>query len=194
MTLRLAPRTLLLALLVVLSTSVAARADVILHFAATSTTLLEDAQLITLILDLPFSDGPYDTLTSEFSTTVSDPDESGAVTVTPVDASGFMLVPHLDGVDVVFAALGTGCSATGSPGFPATVCDPHSTATLSVSSLTSGVLGARLVFLLIGGGSIDYEGTVTLSNSASVPEPASLLLLALGGAGVSARRRRSRSA
>jgi hypothetical protein len=189
MTIRLVPRAILLALLVLLSTGAAARADVILNFTFAAANFAETPEMFTFDLTLPFSDGPYDTLTSEFSSSVSDLDQSGAVTVIPADTSGFMLVPHIDGVDVLLAALGTGCAATGEAGFTA-VCDPFSTASAAVSTLASGVLARTVAFILTGGDSIIGEGTLTLSNTAVVPEPASLLLLSLGGAAVAARRRR----
>jgi hypothetical protein len=193
MTIRLVPRTLLLALLVLLSTSVAARADVILPFNFAAANFGENPQLFTFEFTLPFSDGPYDTLTSEFSTSVTDLDESGALNVNPADVSGFILVPHIDGIDVLFAALGTGCGPTGPGGFT-TVCDALSTASVTVSTLASGILGGTVAFILTGGDSISGAGTLTLSTAAVVPEPATLLLLGLGAAALAGRRRRARSA
>lgn len=193
MTIRLVPRALLLALLLLCSTSVAARADVILNFTFAAANFAENPELFTFNFDLPFSDGPYDTLTSEFSTSVTDLDQSGALNVNPADASGFMLVPRIDGIDVLLAALGTGCGPTGPGGFT-TVCDPLSTASVTVSTLAAGFLGGTVAFILTGGDSISGEATLTLSNAVVVPEPASLLLLGLGAAAVAARRRRSRSA
>lgn len=193
MIIRLVPRALLLALLLSLSTSVAARADVILDLSFAAANFGENPQLFTFEFSIPFADGPYDTLTSEFSSSVTDLDGNGALNVNPADASGFMVVPHLDGVDILAAALGTGCGPTGVGGFT-TVCDPLSTATVSVSTLGSGVLAATVSFILTGGDSLTGEGTLTLSKAAVVPEPASLLLLGVGAAAVAARRRRSRSA
>lgn len=193
MTIRLVPRALLLALLLLFSTSAAARADVVLNFTFAAANFAENPELFTFDFLLPFSDGPYDTLTSEFSTSVTDLDGSGALNVNPADVSGFMLVPHIDGIDVLLAALGTGCGPTGPGGFT-TVCDALSTASVTVSTLASGILGGTVAFILTGGDSISGEATLTLSNAVVVPEPASLLLLGLGAAAVAARRRRSRSA
>ena len=193
MTIRLVPRALVLALLLLLSTSAAARADVILSFTFAAANFGENPQPFTFDFTLPFSDGPYDTLTSEFATSVTDLDGNGGLIVNPSDVSGFMMVPHIDGVDILFAALGTGCAPTGAGGFT-TACDPFSTASIAVSTLASGTLAATVAFILTGGDSITGEGTLTLSNTAVVPEPVSLLLLGLGAAAVAARRRRSRSA
>jgi hypothetical protein len=193
MTIRLVARVLVLALLLLFSTSVAARADVILSFTFSAANFGENPQQFTFDFALPFSDGPYDTLTTEFSTSVTDLDQSGALNVNPADVSGFILVPHIDGIDVLSAALGSGCGPTGSGGFT-TVCDPLSTASVAVSTLASGFLGATVAFILTGGDSISGAGTLTLSNAAVVPEPASLLLLGLGAAALAARRRRRRSA
>jgi hypothetical protein len=193
MTIRLVPRALLLALLLLLSSSVAARADVILPISFSAANFGENPQLFTFEFDIPFADGPYDTLTSEISTSVTDLDSSGALNVNPADASGFLLVPHIDGIDILAAALGTGCAPTGAGGFT-TVCDPFSTVGVSVSTLSSGVLSATVALILTGGDSVTGEGKLTLSNAVVVPEPAILLLLGVGAAAVAARRRRSRSA
>ena len=192
MTIRLAPRALVLPLLLLLSTGVAARADVILDFNFAAANFTDAPQLFTFDFDLPFSDGPYDTLTTEFSTSATDLDQSGALTVTPADPSGFMLLPHIDGADILLAALGTGCAATGTGGLT-TACDPLSTASVIVSTLSSGVLGATVAFMLSGGDSLSGAGMLTLSNAAVVPEPASIVMLGLGLAAVAAGRRRRRT-
>lgn len=193
MTMKLRPRAFLLAFLALLLTSVPARADVILSFSFAAVNFGENPQLFTFNFALPFSTGPFNTLSSEFSTTVTDLDDSGAAAVAPADASGFMLVPDIDGTNVLAAALGTGCAPIGAPGF-STACDPFSTASAVVFTLANGVLGATVSFFLSGGDSMIGSGQVTLSNTVVAPEPGSLLLFGLGAGAVAARRRRSRSA
>src|SRR5687768_10922449 len=174
MTTKFGPRAILLAFVLLLSTGAAARADVILSFSFSAANFTENPQLFTFEFMQGFSDGPYDTLTSEFSSSVTDLDQSGALNVNPADASGFMLVPHIDSVDFLLAALGTGCGPTGAAGFTA-VCDPLSTASVAVTTLASGLLAGTVSFFLTGGDSITGEGKLTLSNTTVVPEPASLL-------------------
>jgi hypothetical protein len=184
MTMKLCPRAFLLAFLALLLTSVPARADVILSFSFAAVNFGENPQLFTFGFSIPYSAGPFDTLTSEFSTTVTDLDQSGA-------AGGFMMVPNIDSADVLAAALGTGCAPIDAPGFTLT-CDPFSTASAAVATLANGVLGATVALVLSGGDSMTGQGQVTLSNTVVAPEPGSLLLLGLGAAALAARRRRSR--
>ena len=187
------PRVLLLAFLALLLTSVPARADVILSFAFAAANFSENPQAFVFTFTQGFIDGPYDTLSSEFSTSVTDLDNSGAAAVNPSDPSGFMMVPDIDGTQVLGAALGGGCAPIDTAGFT-TTCDPFSTASVAVSTLATGVLQATVAFVLSGGDSISGEGKLTLSNAVVAPEPASLLLLGLGAAAVAARRRRRHSA
>jgi hypothetical protein len=188
MTMNLRPRASLLAFLALLLTSVPARADVILDFTFDATNDQENAQLFTYDFVLPFATGPYDTLSSQFSTTVTDLDNTGAAGVFPADASGFMMVPSIDATQILAAALGAGCTPLGAPGFTAT-CDPSSTASVAVVTLASGVLGASVSFFLSGGDSITGQGQVRLSNAAPVAEPVSMVLVGLGIGVVAARRR-----
>jgi len=191
MTMKLRPRAFLLALLGLLLTSVPARADVILTFDFAAVAFGENPQLFTFGFSIPYSAGPFDTLSSELSTTVTDLDRSGAAAVAPGAAGGFMMVPDIDGADVLAAALGTGCTPIDAPGFTLT-CDPFSTASAAVATLANGVLGATVAFVLSGGDSMTGEGQLTLSNTVVAPEPGSLLLLGLGAGAVAARRRRAR--
>jgi hypothetical protein len=191
MTIKLRPGAFVLAFLTLLLTSVPARADVILSFSFSALNITENPQLFTFSFSLPFMDGPYDTLVSEFSSTVTDEDDSGAAGVAPEAA--FMMMPSIDGTDVLGAALGGGCTPIGAPGF-SVPCDPFSTVSVGVATLASGVLGATVSFFLSGGDSISGAGRVTLKNDTVVPEPATLVLLGLGAGAVAVRRRRSRSA
>src|SRR6185503_599587 len=179
MTSKLRVRALLLAFLALLLTSVPARADALLTFSFAAVNFTENPQLFTFTFSTSYALGPYDTLNSEFSTTVSDLDGNGGVGVGPADASGFMMVPEIDGSPVGAASLGTGCTPIGAPGFVDEPCDVFSTASVIVSTLASGNFGAIVSFFLSGGDSITGEGQLELTNT-QVPEPVSMVLLGLG--------------
>jgi hypothetical protein len=147
----------------------------------------ENAQLFSFTFTSPYTLGPYDTLLHEFSSTVTDFDQSGGAAVAPTDASGFMSVPDIDGTQILAAALGTGCTPLMAPG--ATVaCDPFSSTSVSVVTLADGFFGVTIAFALSGGDAMDAVGRVELVNE-RIPEPASLLLLGLGLSLVAVRRR-----
>jgi hypothetical protein len=192
MTMKLRPRAFLLAFLALLLTSVPARADVFLSFTFAAVNFGENPATFFFVFNTPYVTGPFDTLSTEFSTTVTDLDDSGAAAVNPSDASGFMLVPNIDAAAVLAAALGAGCAPIDVPGFTLP-CDPFSTTSVAVATLANGFFGATVSFVLSGGDSISGEGKLTMSNAVVAPEPGSLLLLGLGAAAVAARRRRSRA-
>jgi hypothetical protein len=148
----------------------------------------ENALLFEFLFLSPFTMGPYDTLLSEFSSTVTDSDQSGAAAVLPDDASGLMAVPQIDSVDVLGAALGDGCTPVMAPG--ATVdCDPFSSTSASVVTLADGFFAVAVSFFLSGGDAMSGQGRVELTNT--IPEPASLALFGLGIGILAVRRRRA---
>lgn len=146
------------------------------------------AQQFVLTFTLPYTLGPYDTLTHEFSSTVSDFGQSGGAAVVPTNA--FMAIPFIDGTDVAAAGLGTGCTPLDTPGFTDLVCDPFSSANVAVTTLADGLFGVTVAFSLSGGDGIAGQGRVELLQT--VPEPVTLSLLGLGLAVVTLRRHRTR--
>ena len=179
-----------LALLALLATSAPAYAGPILTFNFSASNFSENAQQFTFTFALPYTLGPYDTLTHEFSTTVSDFDQSGGATVVPITA--FMSTPFIDAASVATAGLGSGCAPLDTPGFIDLVCDPLASASVSVTTLTDGIFGSVVAFTLSGGDSITGQGRLELLNTQVVPEPVTLSLLGLGLLVVAARRRRVR--
>jgi len=190
MTPKLRLRAFLLALLALLLTSVPARADALLTFNFFGLNLTDETQLFTLTFNNTYSGGPYNRLASQFSTTVTDGGD-GIVAVDPAAASGFIMVPFIDLATVGAASLGAGCTVVGLPGFADATCDPLSSVSVAVSTLTGGALGATISFLLSAGDSISGEGRLELTN-VQVPEPVNALLLGLGVSIAAIRRRRSR--
>jgi hypothetical protein len=162
--------------------------DPFLTFAFSALNFSENAQQFTFVFSLPYTLGPYDTLTNEFSSTVTDFDQSGAAAVIPTSA--FMSIPFIDGTDIVAAGLGSGCTPIDTPGFVDLVCDPFASKSVAVTTLTDGFFGATVSFTLSGGDAITGQGRVELLATQPVPEPVTLSLLGLGLAVAAVRRRR----
>lgn len=164
--------------------------DPFIDYSFTVLNFTENALEFSLVFVSPYTGGPFDTLTSEFSSTVTDADGNGGAGVLPSDASGFMAIPQIDGTNVLAAALGTGCTPEMTPG-STVVCDPLASTSTSVATLADGFFGVTVGFFLSGGDSMTGQGRVELL-AVDVPEPASLILLGFGALTVLGRRSLSR--
>ena len=175
--------------LLALALSAPAFAGPFIDFSFFALNLSENAQQFSFTFSLPYALGPYDTVINEFSSTVTDADKSGSVTVVPTSA--FMSTPFIDGADVAAAGLGSGCTPIDTPGFTDLICDAFASTSVAVATLVNGNFGATVAFTLSGGDSITGNGHVELT-STQVPEPVSALLLGAGIAAVAVRRRQVR--
>src|SRR5688572_12532463 len=120
----------------VISGSALLDVDPFISFDFFVTNFIPDPLTFAFLFDSPYTGGPYNVLLSEFSSEVTDVDGNGSVNVIP-EASGFMSVPQIDGVNVPAAALGDGCSLVIAPG-STVACDPFSTASVNVATLADG--------------------------------------------------------
>ena len=183
-------RRIVIALLALLLTSASAYAGPFLDYSFAAVNPGENPEEFVFTFMLPYAAGPYDTLLHSFSSTVTDVDGTGTAAVVP--SAAFMSVPFIDGSDVGGAGLGSGCLPIDAPGFVDLECDAFASTSVSVVTLGSGVFGTTVKFVLAGGDSVKGTGRLELIK-ATAPEPASVVLLGIGAAGLVAVRRRRRA-
>lgn len=177
-----------LALLTVLL-SASSYANPVLDYSNLVLNFSDVDQQFNLLFSDSYAGGPYNTLTNEFSSTITDFLASGTASAVPVVT--FISNPAIDGVDIGSAALGSGCTLTDTPGF-ALSCGPLTSTSVSVATLASGTFGVVVSFTLSPGDALQWHGRLELSNT-PLPEPVSLVLLGTGiGAAVLRRRSRQR--
>ena len=173
--------------LLALLLSARAYANPVLDYSSFVLNLDQVEQQFTLPFFDTYTGGPYNTLSNEFSSTITDIFSSGSASAVPVIS--FILNPAIDGVDVASADLGSGCTLSGAPGF-ALPCDALTSTSASVATSASGIFGVVVSFTLSPGDALEWHGRLELSNK-PLPEPVSLVMLGTG-LGALALRRRSR--
>jgi hypothetical protein len=144
----------------------------------------------------PYVNGPYNTLQSSHTSSVTDsgavPDDNVTVLPNPLGDPIFNHVPIVDLTPVTAAAFSNGCvvNPPGNGG-GSDSCFAPSNAVVPFSTAASGIFYAYLGFILSNDDIYTASGRVELLND--VPEPSALALLGLGGV-VVARRLRRRTA
>jgi hypothetical protein len=182
-------RTLSLSLLALL-VSTGADANPVLDYSSFALNFSDVDQQFSLDFFTPYAGGPYNTLTNEFSSTITDLIENGTASAVPVVT--LMSNPSIDGADIAAAGLGSGCTLSDTPGF-SLPCDALTSTSASVATFDSGMFGVVVSFTLSPGDALEWHGRLELSNT-SVPEPLSVVLLGTGiGAAVLRRRSRQRT-
>jgi hypothetical protein len=136
-------------------------------------------QTFQFTFSVPFTDGPYNLLTSSHSSTVTDggPAPNGAVDVTAGSGFSFVHNPQIDGVTVAGTEISTGCSRTGPLGFSGT-CQGDSFLSVAIPPTGfNGTLSVIVSFTVSARDLYGGSGQVTLS---AVPEPQTSLALLAG--------------
>jgi len=142
----------------------------------------------------PYAGGPFGGLRSSHSSSATDGGVADGSVVVSADAlTGFVHNPILDGVDVTSAALGTGCTLAGAPGFSDS-CDGFSLLTVPIVSAASGIFGVRIEFTLSPGDALSLNGRVELIEEPGepIPEPTYAAVVGLALVGLSLVRRSRR--
>ena len=93
-------------LALLLSTS--AYANPVLDYSNFALNFSQTEQVFSVPFSIPYAGGPYNTLTNEFSSTITDFLENGTASAVPVLT--FISNPSIDGVNIGAASLGSGCT------------------------------------------------------------------------------------
>src|SRR5689334_19148791 len=107
--------------LLALLLSSGAYANAVLDYSNFALNFNQTEQVFSVPFSIPYAGGPYNTLTNEFSSTITDFLENGTASAVPVVT--FISNPSIDGANIGAASLGSGCTLNNTPGFVLT-CDP----------------------------------------------------------------------
>jgi hypothetical protein len=163
--------------LVLQSLGVTAFNDPYLNYSATFQNPGNTTMTYTLTETLPYTGGPYTSVSDSFADNVTDGDANGSVTIGRPAGTNFIAQPIVDGTNV--DGINKGCTVTGSPGFSGPGCVTSNTMnTVPYTTLTSGNFGITLNFTLSPGDTYAFSGRVSLQSG--VPEPASWSAMGLG--------------
>lgn len=170
--------------------TVAQKWDPFVAYGAAVTNFSAVPMTFSFIFSTPYVGGPYTTLQSSHSSSVTDsgskPD--GAIQVGLQKGFTHVHSPLLDGIGILGGSRGDGCNLTGKAGFSDT-CDNSSTPNVAILSAASGVLSVQLRFVLSPGDIYTANGRVEIANP--VPEPATYAMAGVALLAAALYRRRS---
>lgn len=173
-----------------LSLSFLGNTDPFISYSFGVTNNSASVQTFTLVFSSAYVLGPYNTLTSSMSSSVTNRGPDSIVQSSVVMGESFISTAVLDGSDILAASVGAGCSLTGLSPLQSAACETTPVNSTAVASAANGTFGVRVRFTLSPRDLLSMNGIVSLDNVA-VPAPGVLALLGLGlaGAGLLNRRR-----
>ena len=153
-------------------------ADPFISYGTTVLNFSSSPLAFAITYSSPYIDGPWDILDSSHSSSVTDNNRNGNVTVT---TSGFVHTPHVDSNVIPGTSIGTGCNVSGTPGFSGTC---HTSSFFSVPITPTPGTGTFDVAIALNLSARDiWTGNGRVELRSSVPDEVStalLLVLAVG--------------